>query len=110
MGAGGADAGRARTVNGVLADRPLAPATTIVWTPGVASVGIRTVTEKAPAALARKVAMTTGALLNVAVKASLGPNPFPERPTSWPGVPWLGVTWMDGVAGGPVVEVAATSP
>jgi hypothetical protein len=101
---------RATTVKEVLADRPLAPVTTIVWTPGVASDGIRIVTEKAPAALARKVAMTTGVLLNVVVRASFDPKPLPERTTSWPGVPWFGFTCTDGALGAAVVEVAATRP
>lgn len=65
------------TVNGVLADRPLVPRTTIVCKPTVAPGGIRTVTEKVPAAVAVNRATSTGALLKVAVMESLGANPLP---------------------------------
>lgn len=89
----------ATTVNGVLAERPLVPATTIVCRPGVASAGIRTVTEKVPAAVALKVASTTGVLLKVAVSGSLALNPEPESTTGWPGGPWLGAAWTEGAPG-----------
>ena len=99
------------TVNGALADRPLVPVTTRVWAPGVALAGMRTVTENAPAALAGKVATTTGVVLNVVVSPSLGANPLPDRTTSWPATPWGGLTWTDGPPVAAVVDVvAATAP
>ena len=99
------------TVNGALADRPLVPVTTRVWAPGVALAGMRTVTENAPAALAGKVATTTGVVLNVVVSPSLGANPVPDRTTSWPATPWGGLTWTDGPPVAAVVDVvAATAP
>ena len=100
----------ARTVNGVLADRPLAPVTTKVCGPGVAFAGMRTVTENAPAALARKVATTTGVVLKVAVSPSLPGKPLPDRTTSWPAAPCGGFTWIAGAPAAVVVVVIAVPP